>query len=127
MVIPSGVIGWYVAIIIGLLIYTVAESFCPEEYIVSGACAAPWAYDVYNTTIIFGVCLSAILVILFSVYMAPDNRALIAKLSYLLGFVFATYFAYKTKEWGAYFGAVISGALLLIHLLRKFKKQNKSH
>ena len=46
---------------------------------------------------------------------------LVAKVIYIGGLLFAIYTVYETSAWGAFSGAVLSGALVLFLLLRKLK------
>ncbi len=118
LVIPSAFAGWYTAFIIGLFLYAVADSFCPPDLMVSGSCQASWHGSLVDGLIIFGSCLSAILVLIFAVLVAPSNRILVAKIIYTGGVIFAIYAVYVTSAWPAFFGAVVSGALLLYFLSR---------
>jgi len=117
LVVPSAFVGWYAALFIGLLLYSVADYFCPPELMISGSCHASWHSPVIDGVIIFGASLSAILVILFSVLMAPNKRKLVAKIIYLGGLLFAMYAVYETSEWGPFTGAVLCGALFLLLVL----------
>ena len=126
LVIPSAFIGWYCAVFIGLLLYSVAESLCPPELIVSGMCTASWSAPVKNGIIIFGASISAILVLLFSVFIAPGKRKLVAKVIYFGGVAFALYAVYFSNAWWAFISAIISGALFLLLLLRHLNGKNSA-
>lgn len=121
LVIPSAFVGWYVAVYIGLVFYSLVDSFCPPELIESGICVAPWSKPVKDGIIVFGACLSAVLVLLFSVFIAPTKRLLAAKVIYFGGVLFALYAVYETSAWGAFIGSIISGTLFLILILRYLK------
>lgn len=87
---------------------------------------ATWSRPVKEGIIIFGASLSAILALLFSVFIAPGKRELVAKAIYCGGFAFALYAVYETKAWGPFISAITSGALFLLLLLRYLKgKDNK--
>ena len=124
LVIPSAFVGWYLALFIGLVLYSVTDSICPPELIDSGMCMATWSRPVKDGIIIFSASLSAILVLLFAVFIAPCKRAHVAKIIYLGGFAFALYAVYQTKAYGSFFSAIISGALFLLLLLHYLEGKN---
>ena len=126
LVIPSAFVGWYAALFMGFLLYSVADYFCPPELMISGQCSASWHQPVIDGVIIFGASLSAILVILFSVLVAPNKRKLVAKIIYLGGVLLAMYAVYETSAWGAFAGAVLSGALFLLLFLRFMGGKNNA-
>jgi len=126
LLIPSAIVGWYVALFIGILFYGFTDYFCPPEQMLSGKCQASWHAPLVYAVVIFGSSLSAVLVILFSVLMAPAKRVIIAKIAYISGFFIALYFAYGTSAWGAFSGAVISGALMLIIIINYLKGGNRA-
>ena len=124
LVIPFAFIGWYAALFIGILLYSVADSFCPPELMISGSCQASWHEPLIDGLIIFGSSLSAVLVILFSTIVAPYKRELVAKIIYISGVIFAIYAVYETTAWGAFLGAVLCGAIFLYFLIRYMKRKN---
>ena len=124
LVIPFAFIGWYVALFIGIILYSIADSFCPPELMLSDSCQASWHEPLIEGLIIFGSSLSAVLVILFSAIVAPSKRVLVAKTIYIGGVIFAVYAAYETSAWSAFFGAVLSGAIFLYLLIRYIKRKN---
>ena len=125
LLVPFAIGGWYVALLIGIMLYAVADLFCPTELMISGGCQASWYAPVIDGLIIFGAGLSAVFVILFSILMAPANKVTIARVAYVSGFFVALYFAHGTSAWGAFFGAAISGALTLLFLHRHVNKGKK--
>lgn len=127
LVVPSGVFGWYVAFFGSILLVNFTDYFCSPNYLVSGNCVAPWKSQVLEMLIIFGAGLSAVLVILFCVLMAPSHRNSVGKLSFGIGFVTAFLFAYTSDAWGAFWSASLSGLLCLVFVLRYIEKMhNKS-
>lgn len=118
LVIPSAFIGWYTALFVGMVLYSVVDSVCANDQMISGMCMAPWSSIVKDGIIIFGASLSAILVLLFSAVVAPSKRKLVAKFIYVGGCAFALYAASETSAWGAFSGAIISGAVFLVLILR---------
>ena len=117
LVIPSAFIGWYLAFFIGVLLYSVVDSFCPRQEFDS-PCMASWCFPVIDAVIIFGVSLSAIFTILFAVLIAPKKRDFVAKIIYLGGASTAIYFAASTSAWVEFAGAIICGSLTLVLVLR---------
>ena len=124
LVIPFAFIGWYAALFIGMILYSIADSFCPPELMISGSCQASWHEPLIDGLIIFGASLSAVLVILFSAIVAPYKRELVAKTIYIGGVIFAIYAAYETSAWSAFIGAVLSGAIFLYFFIRYMKDKN---
>lgn len=126
LVIPLAFVGWYTALSIGFLLYSVANYFCPPELMISGRCHASWYSPVIDGVIIFGASLSAILVILLSVLVAPNKRKLVAKIIYSAGLIIAIYAVYETSAWGAFAGAMLSGTLFIFLLLRYMDGKNNA-
>ena len=124
LVIPSAFAGWYAALFIGLILYNVADSFCPPELMISGSCIASWHEPLIECLFVFGASLAAVLTILFSILVAPKKRKLVAKVIYIGGVMFAIYALYETTAWGAFIGAVLSGAILLYFLMSYMKDKN---
>jgi hypothetical protein len=126
LVFPSAVAGWYFALFIGLALYELANYFCPPELMISGSCQASWFDPFIDVLIVFSSSLSAVFAILFAVIVVPNKRVLVAKFIYFGGFILALYFVYETSRWGAFWGAIISGALLLLLLLNYSKVGERS-
>ena len=126
LVIPSAFVGWYLAFVIGILLYQLAEFFCPPELMVSESCQASWFDPVFNGLFVFGASLSAVLVILLAVLMAPAQRRLVAIVIYFGGCLTAMEFAIATSAWPAFAGAIASGALILFIILRRAGKNKRT-
>ncbi len=124
LVIPSAFAGWYLALFIGLLLYSVADSFCPPELMVSGSCQATWHKPPVDDLVIFGASLSATLSNLFPVLVAPAKRSLVAKVIFIGGVAFAVSAVVSTSAWGAFSGAILFGALTLFITMRFEGKTN---
>lgn len=125
LVIPSAFLGWYAALLIGMVLYVASNHFCPPENMYSGLCMAEWSSLVLDGILIVSAGLSAVLTLLFPVLMAPDNRILVAKFIFVGGFGCALYTVYYVREWGPFISAVISGVIFLIFLL-KYLERGKS-
>ena len=76
LVIPSAVVGWYIALFIGLILYAAVDLFCLPEHMVSGSCQAPWHEPVFNGLVVYVSCLSTVFVLVLSVIVAPKKECL---------------------------------------------------
>ena len=123
MVIPAAVIGWWLAIIIAIMLISIPDYFCPPELVISGFCAASWYGPVVSGIMIFGAALSAVLTLVFSVLTAPRKRGLVAKVVFVAGSIYATYFAFTISAWGEYAGAIVFGLLTLFLLTKKYGRR----
>jgi hypothetical protein len=123
MVIPAAVIGWWLAIIIGLLLTNIPGYFCPPELVTSGHCMASWYGPVMSGIMILGAALSAVLTLWFAVLTAPRKRDLVAKVVFAAGSIYATYFAFSISAWAEYTGAIVFGLFTLFLLLKKYGRR----
>jgi hypothetical protein len=123
MVIPAAVIGWWLAIIIGLLLTNVPGYFCPPELMISELCMASWYGPVMSEIMIFAASLSAVMTLLFAVLIAPGKRDLVAKVVFVAGSIYATYFAFSISAWAEYAGAIIFGLFTLLLLMKKYGRR----
>jgi hypothetical protein len=109
---------WYVAFFVGLVLLSVAESFCPSDQMVSGLCTAPWFRTVQAGIVCFSTALSAALVVTAAFVTAPAARVLVAWLALGLGSIVALYFAVATSAWALFASAVAAGLLAVVLLTR---------
>jgi hypothetical protein len=123
MVIPAAVIGWWLAIIIGLSLTHIPEYFCPPEFMVSDLCMAPWYGPILSGILIFSAALSAFLVLVVAVLVAPSHRALVAKGVFVAGSLYATYLAFTISAWAECAGAIICGLVTLFWLIKKYGRR----
>jgi hypothetical protein len=111
LVLPSAFFGWWVALVIGIFLYNLADYFCPPDQMISGMCVADWHESVVNVVMIFCAGLSAVFAILFSISVAPKRKDRVALVIYLGGVAYASYFAVATENWWAFIAAVAVGAI----------------
>jgi len=123
MVIPGAVIGWWLAIIVGLSLANVPLYFCPPELVESELCMASWYGPVMSGIMIFAAALSAGMTMLFAVLVAPGRRDLVAKIVFVAGCVYATYLAISLATWAEYMGAVVFGLFTLYLLTKKYARR----
>ena len=112
--IPACVAAWWLALLVGLCIRSVVNSFCPPELVVSGFCEASWYPAAEDAVICFGVALSAFLVVLTAALVAPTHRVLASKAALVSGSAVAIYFAIGTGAYFALAAAVLAGVLALV-------------
>lgn len=105
----ASIASWYVALFIGLFVLGIAESFCPEDQVVSGTCSAPWWKTLEASIFCFSTGLSAFLVVLTAFFVAPSARAAVAWLAFGIGGVTALFFAMGTSAWGMFASAIVTG------------------
>ena len=99
LIVPAAVLGFYAAILLGMLSYFMAESFCPEEAMVSGMCTAPYM-RVFEKVAFVAFPTLASLIIIWSVYfLAPRYKVYVSSAAYLVGASIAMYFGWATKQW----------------------------
>jgi hypothetical protein len=124
-VVPAAVAGWYLALIVGLLVHSGIESLCPPDQMVSGRCAAPWFPYASNAVSAFGAGLAAVLVIAFAVVAAPGHRVIVARASFVTGLVVATYMLWQTSAIAEFIAAAVCG-LLTVVVLQRYLRNSKS-
>ncbi len=120
MVIPAAIVGWWLAIIVGLLLTHVPGYLCPPELVTSGYCMASWNGPIMSGIMIFAAALSAVMTLMCAVLVAPSKRDLVAKVVFVAGSICATYFAFSISAWVEYVGAIISGLFTLLLLTKKY-------
>jgi len=123
MVIPAAIIGWGLAIMVGLLLTNIPGYFCPPELEISGFCKATWYGPVMLGIMIFAAALSAVMTLLFAVLVAPRKRDLVAKVVFVAGSSYAIYLAFSISAWVEYLSAIIFGLFTLFLLIKKYGRQ----
>ena len=89
-VVPSAIVAWFAALMIGLALRRVAFAFCPPELVFSrGECSAPWFMPVERAIMVFGAGLAAALFVLFPTIIAPAHRRIVLWVSFLVGVALA--------------------------------------
>lgn len=114
LVVPFAFAGWYVGLIVALVIHTAHKALCPAQYLVSGMCAAPWSEFVQGSAIIIGAILVGALVVLLPALIAPNHRKRMAWIAYLFGLLYSVYFLVSIPGiWQAVVAAAVAGAWVL--------------
>ena len=90
--IPASIVGFYLALLIMILVQTSVESMCPEQYIFIGEreyCIYPsWV----NTALIsIGGALAAFLVVLLGSLVAPGYKNVVPYVLFIGGAIIASY------------------------------------
>ena len=75
LVIPAVYVAWHLAIVAGMLLLALAESFCPAEQVVSGMCIAPWFERAETVIFLFSAGLAAVLFIGVAYMMGVETPA----------------------------------------------------
>jgi hypothetical protein len=118
LVVPISVAAWYFALVVGLVLLTIAHRLCPAEQVVSGMCVAPWFPVATRAAVSVGAALAAVLVMYACTFTAPTHRRLVAIVTFVAGAFVAVWMGGTTGEYYAIAGAIAAGALVLWHLLR---------
>jgi hypothetical protein len=75
---------WIAALIVGVILYLFAQSFCPANQMVSGRCVASWWETVKFFIGCFTAGLSAICVVAAGFFAAPAARAKVARIVFYI-------------------------------------------
>jgi hypothetical protein len=84
---------WFAALFAGIIAHSVAESFCPQDQIISGMCVAPWFETLDAWLIRFFSAFAAALIISSAYFIAPAARHLVAWIVFAAGAVYALWIA----------------------------------
>ena len=118
-VLPAAVAGWFLALIIGLIVHSGMESLCPRDQMDSGMCVAPWFPYASNAVSAFGAGLAAVLVITLAVLAAPAHRIVVTRTAFVAGLLVAIYMLWQTSAIVEFVAAVSCG-LLTVYVLQRY-------
>jgi len=118
LIIPAAITGWYLGLLLAMAIHELGEITCPAEYIVSGACFAPWTSSVQSMAMAAGACVAAMLIVLFAYWLAPLHKRATSLIVLSGGITVATIMVIMTKAWLAYFFALSGGVIAQWLLMR---------
>ena len=119
ILLPVGcVAAWIVALFLGIIAHSVAESFCPADQMVSGMCVAPWFETIDAWLIRFFSAFAAALIIVSCYFTAPVARAAVAWVVFGAGAVYALWIALAWSTWGEFIAAGIGGVAAVLLLTR---------
>jgi hypothetical protein len=79
----ASISAWYLALFSGIMLLTIAESYCPADEVISGTCVAPWFRAVESGIFCFSTALSAVFVVASAFFPSPFYTA--ARLSVSFG------------------------------------------
>jgi hypothetical protein len=115
----ASIVAWHIALLCGITLLSIAETFCPADEMISGSCVAPWFQAVESIIFCASTALSATFVVAAAFLVAPTQRVLIAWLAFTIGSIVAFFFALGTSAWGMFISAVIAGLFTAL-VLSKF-------
>jgi hypothetical protein len=115
---PIAIVGaWWVAIVCGMVAFSIALQLCPAEHLVSdGVCTAPWFFGLTAAIRLGTVGLAAALVVLAAALVAPSHKLQVAMAAYMGGAIVAFNFALPDGQWDAFSTALIVGSVVLLAL-----------
>lgn len=122
LVVPAMLAGWYLALITGLLLHALAESFCPPMKVVSGVCTAAWFRSVEEILILLTAALAATLVVLLPTLACPGRKRAVAGITFVVGAVTAIAIGYGASSlWIPVATALFTGLLTLRRVRRRYR------
>ena len=112
-------VAWGAALLIGVILHDAVTRLCPESYMVSGACFAPWTPVADAVVLMVSAAIAAALVVLAASYTAPSHRTRVAAVVYGLGAAWAVFMAIAGAAYLALPAAGIAGAWALRLVTRR--------
>ena len=109
---------WFAALFAGIIVHSVAESFCPADQMVSGMCVAPWFETLDVWLIRCFSAFAAALIISSAYFVAPAARRLVAWIVFAGGAAYALSIALSASAWGEFVAAGIGGLAAVLVLTR---------
>ena len=110
LTVPAAIAGWYLGVIVALLIHQVSQRLCPASYAASGACWAPWPAFASDVALALGSLVCGAFTVLLPTLVAPSHRARVAQLAYAGGLTCSIYWLlhghWVPVAWAAMAGAV---------------------
>lgn len=126
LTVPAALLGWSMALVVGLIIMAIGDALCPSELMESGWCKASWYTAFLKSNFVFCASISAIFAVFSGSYMAPTHRAMVAKLIYLSGSMFAVFFAIDGKQYIELAGALLSGFVATFFIIKQSRFSNSA-
>ena len=118
LIVPACVLAWYLSLIVGLILVSIAESFCSKEKMISGFCTASWFQFAENLIYAFCGGLVAFVVITVSYLLAPIHKDKMVMVAYFLGTVVAIYMVVETGAWLVFGSALVIGFVTCIGFVK---------
>jgi hypothetical protein len=124
LVIPSAIVAWYFAFLLGVALFVFVVGPCfdtdaPQPQF----CEATWFEPMRRGLFFFGVGLSAILVVAASTIMAPSHRTAVAWIAAGVGTVVASVMGYRAEAIAEAVVAIACGALAAFFLPRVLSRR----
>lgn len=110
-VIPAAYLGYYLAMVSGMVALALAESFCPPEALVSGMCTAEYMRQTEKILFVLFPGFAAVLVVLLPTLVAPSRKVAVAFVFFTLGSVAATILGVSLEEWVVLGFSLLCGAV----------------
>ena len=123
LAIPFGILGWFIALMLGIALHELAIYACPKEQLLSGMCVAEWFKSVRAIIMYFSFSIAAVLVVLLPTIIAPRHKLNIAIIAYIIGAIFALYTGIVIKEWFMAITALFIGLISVIFIYRFNQRQ----
>jgi hypothetical protein len=121
LVIPSAVVAWYIALVLGLLTRGLVENFCPPTEMVSGVCVAAWWQPVESTIFVLFSGISAVFVVLCAAVTAPRRKREVVLIAYLTGAVVASWWLIQAWDiWKEFVAAILFGGVTCYYLMHRY-------
>ena len=99
LLIPVALLGYYAALVSGMAVLTLAESFCPPDAIVSGMCVADYMRSIERVSFVVFPGIAAALVVLLPALVAPSRKVAVAFAFLTIGSVIAIVLGTSLQEW----------------------------
>ena len=119
LIVPTAVIAWYAAILLGISLDLGLEALCPADQTISGLCVAPWYKTAFAAVTCVGAGFAAVLVLLACTWLAPSHRRLVATATFSVGAVVAIFMGVSANAMGPLITALLAGAVVLWILVRR--------
>jgi hypothetical protein len=121
-VLPFMIVGLLTGTAVSIAVFVLGEWTCPEEYVASDLCFAPWTDIVYYGALSSGAAVSAALSVLFAAFIAPIRKPAVARIAFAAGIVAAAYIIYmevfsrgfEIRHWNAFTYVFFFSAALAI-------------
>ena len=99
LLIPVALLGYYAALVSGMAVLALAESFCPPDAIVSGMCVADYMRSIERVSFVVFPGIAAALVVLLPALVAPSRKVAVAFAFLTIGSVIAIVLGTSLQEW----------------------------
>ncbi len=112
LTVPAAIAGWYIGVVVALLLHRAGQWLCPSKHVVSGTCLAPWPSFVSDASLALGSLVCGALTVLLPTLVAPCHRIKVALLAYVSGLACSAYWLLH-GHWLPVSLAALAGAVTL--------------